>query len=87
MNRAKEISKFICGAVAFHGIVHLYFWLSGTSLTVFGVTQTSNMNLGAALASLLLVGAFGYYAWGAPISSRGSKKSQAKYNPGFSGRT
>jgi hypothetical protein len=45
MYRLKEIAKFACGAVAFDAFFHTYFWASGTSLTVFGITQTVDAEL------------------------------------------
>lgn len=43
MNRRKEIAKFLCGAEAFHSLVHTYFWLSGT--TTEGLSHHSNATL------------------------------------------
>lgn len=65
MNRLREVAKFASGAVAFHALVHTYLWLSGTNLTVLGITQTPTWNITAAIVSVLLFLALGIYAWGA----------------------
>lgn len=65
MTRGREVAKFASGAVAFHGLVHAYLWLSGTNLTVMGITQSSTWNMTAALISLVLSFALGRYGWGA----------------------
>ena len=62
-NRKKEIAKFVCGAEAFHAVVHTYFWLSGTTLTVFGITQTPAVNMTGAFVNALIALVLGIYAW------------------------
>ena len=63
MNRRKEIAKFLSGAKAFHALAHTYFWISGTTLTVFGITQTPALNAGAAIGNAVLSIVLGVYAW------------------------
>ena len=63
MNRRKEIAKFVCGAEAFHTIVHAYFWVSGTTLTVFGITQTPTVNRAGLIVNALIAIFLGVYAW------------------------
>ena len=65
MTRLREVAKFASGAVAFHGLVHAYLWLSGTNLTVMGITQSSTWNMTAALVSVVVAFALGRYGWGA----------------------
>lgn len=64
MNRLKEIAKFVCGAEAFHAVIHAYFWLSGMTLTVFGVTQTPTVNIIGAIVNAIISLALGVYARG-----------------------
>lgn len=62
---SKEIAKFLCGAEAFHTVVHTYFWLSGTTLTTFMVLSPTGGMIAAivnAVISILL----GIYAWRKP---------------------
>lgn len=66
MTRLREVAKFASGAVAFHGLVHAYLWLSGTNLTVIGVRQSPTWNLAAAILSVTLSFALGRYGWGTP---------------------
>ena len=60
----KEIAKFACGAEAFHAFVHAAFWLSGTTLIVFGITVTSTTNAVGALVNAVIALVLGIYAWG-----------------------
>ena len=62
-NRKKEIAKFFCGVEAFHAFVHAYFWFSGTTLTVFGITQTPRLNMAAAIVNSVIALILGLYAW------------------------
>ena len=62
-NRKKEIAKFVCGAETFHAVVHTYFWFSGTTLIVFGITQTPALNMTGAFVNALIALALGIYAW------------------------
>ena len=66
MTRLREVAKFASGAVAFHGLVHAYLWLSGTNLTVMDIRQSPTWNMTAAIVSLVLSFALGRYGWGAP---------------------
>jgi len=66
MSRLKEIAKFACGAEAFHAFVHAYFWFSGTTLTVFGITQTPAVNAIGAVVNALVALILGIYAWTPP---------------------
>lgn len=68
MNRWKEIAKFASGAEAFHAVVHAVLGLTGTTLTVFGITQTPTLHfLGVAVNAILAL-ALGVYAWGRPAT-------------------
>ena len=60
----KEIAKFASGAEAFHAFVHAYFWYSNITLTVFGITQTSTVNLTGALVNAAISVMLAIYAWG-----------------------
>lgn len=62
-NRKKEIAKFVCGAETFHAVVHTYFWLTGTTLTVFGITQTPTLNMAGGVINALIALVLGFYAW------------------------
>lgn len=62
-NRKKEIAKFACGAEAFHAWVHAYFWLSGTTLTVFGIHYTAPWMLAGLVLNAAISIALGVYAW------------------------
>lgn len=64
MQRLREIAKFVSGAEAFHAFVHAYLWLSGTSLTVFGITATPTWNVMAAIVNAAISLLLGLYAWG-----------------------
>ncbi len=76
MNQSKEISKFFSGATFFHALVHAYFWISGTSLTIFGITQTSTINMTATVVSVILAVALGLYAWRSPYSKGNFRTSK-----------
>jgi hypothetical protein len=64
MQRLKEIAKFASGAEAFHALVHTYLWLSGTTLTVLGITATPTLNLMGAIVNAAISLLLGVYAWG-----------------------
>ncbi len=64
MQGLKEIAKFASGAEAFHAFLHAYLWLSGTTLTVFGITATASWNLMGAAVNAALSLLLGLYAWG-----------------------
>ena len=74
MYRLKEIAKFACGAEAFHAFVHAYFWFSGTTLTVFGITQTSTVNFAGAIVNAVISILLGIYAWRPRSSTQASQK-------------
>ena len=63
-NRKKEIAKFFCGVEAFHALVHAVLWLSGTTLTVFGITATPTWSIVGVIVNALIAFALGIYAWG-----------------------
>lgn len=63
MSRLKEIAKFACGAEAFHAFIHTYFWLSGTTLHVFGITETPTVHMWGAIVNAVIAVALGVYAW------------------------
>ena len=65
-NHKKEIAKFFCGAEAFHAFAHSYFWFSGTSLKVFGITQTPALNVAGAALNALIAIFLGIYTWRTP---------------------
>ena len=64
MSPLKEIAKFASGAEAFHAFIHLYFWLSGTTLIVFGIAPTPTWHVVGAIANLVFSLLLGIYAWG-----------------------
>lgn len=63
MNRKKEIAKFFCGAEAFHAVVDGYFWLSGTTLTTFGITETPTWKMVGVIVNAMISVILGIYAW------------------------
>ncbi len=73
----KEIAKFACGAEAFHAFVHAYFWLSGTTLTVFGITQTPTVNATGALINAAISIVLGIYAWRSRRAMHGLPKEMS----------
>lgn len=66
MSRSREIAKFACGAEAFHALVHAYFWLSGTTLQAFGISETPTWHLWGAIGNGVVALVLGFYAWGQP---------------------
>lgn len=62
-NRKKEIAKFFCGFEAFHTFAHGYFWFSGTTLTVFGITATPTWNMVGVIVNGVIALVLGIYAW------------------------
>lgn len=64
MQRLKEIAKFASGAAAFHAFTHTYFWFSGTTLTVLGITATPTLNIIGAIVNATISLLPGGYAWG-----------------------
>ena len=59
----REIAKFVCGAEAFHALCHGYLWHSGTTLSVFGITETPTRHMVFALVNAMIAIALGIYAW------------------------
>ena len=69
MSRAREIAKFVCGAEAFHGFIHTYFWLSGTTVHVFGwFTETPTVHMWGAIVNAVICILLGVYAWRHPAA-------------------
>lgn len=62
-NRKKEIAKFLCGGEAFHAVTHAYLLVSGTQLTVLGITTTPTLNAMSVLVNTAITLALGIYAW------------------------
>ncbi|GEP44433.1 hypothetical protein BGE01nite_37240 [Brevifollis gellanilyticus] len=62
-NWKKEIAKFLCGGEAFHAVTHAYLLVSGTQLTVLGITTTPTLNTFSVITASLLAIALGIYAW------------------------
>lgn len=62
-NRKKEFAKFLCGGEAFHAIFHVYLLLSGTELTVLGITTTPSSNIVSVAINAGISLALGLYAW------------------------
>lgn len=60
----KEIAKFACGAEAFHAFVHVSLWLSGTTLVVFGIKETTTIHLIGAVVNAIISLSLGIFAWG-----------------------
>jgi hypothetical protein len=64
MNLLSEIAKFACGAEAFHAFVHATLGLSGTTLTVFGITATPTWHIVGVIVNAVVSLLLGIYAWG-----------------------
>lgn len=62
-NRKKEIAKCACGFEAFHAIAHAVLWHSGTTVTVFGITMSSNWHLVSVVVNAIITVLLGGYAW------------------------
>lgn len=71
MSPLKEIAKFASGAEAFHAFIHVYFWLTGTTLTVFGIASTPTWHVVGAIANAAFSLLLGIYAW-RPYGQRSS---------------
>lgn len=67
----KEIAKFFCGFETLHTFVHAYLWLSGTTLTVFGITLTPAWHPAGMVVNGVIALVLGIYAWKSP-GRRGS---------------
>jgi hypothetical protein len=48
---------------AFHAVVHGYFWLSGTTLSAFGITVTPTWNILGVIVNAMISVILGIYAW------------------------
>lgn len=59
----KEVAKFVSGAEAFHAFIHACFWLSGTTLNVFGFKEKPKLHMMAAIANAVVSLILGFYAW------------------------
>ena len=68
MNRWKEIAKFFCGVEAFHTFTHTYFWFSGITLPVFGITETPTVHMWGAIGNAVIALLLGVYAWRHPVA-------------------
>ena len=64
MIRFKEFAKFACGFEAFHALTHAYFYLSKTTVTMFGITATPPLSFASALFNAIVCIVLGVYAWG-----------------------
>lgn len=72
MNLKKEFAKFLCGGEAFHAVTHLYLLISGTELTVLGITTTPTLNLVSAIVAVGIAMALGLYGWRTPRRGAGA---------------
>lgn len=43
--------------------MHVYFWVSGTQLTAFGITLTTQLNIFGAILGAAISVILGIYAW------------------------
>lgn len=63
----KEVAKFATGFETFHALFHAYLWLSGTTITLFGITATPMWSMASTVVNGFIASALGFYAWrGAP---------------------
>lgn len=62
-NRMKEIAKFACGAEAFHEFSHAVLGLSGTTITVLGITAGPMWNIAGVIVNAAIAILLGVYAW------------------------
>lgn len=65
--RGKEIAKFFCGFETYHALASAYFWLSGTSLTVFGFEITPGWGFAGTLIHAIIAIGLGAFAWRSPV--------------------
>lgn len=72
MRRSKEFAKFACGAEAFHALIHAYFWVSGTTVSVLGIRESPKWHQRAAIGNAVVSLVFGLYAW----SDRGTDPAE-----------
>jgi hypothetical protein len=64
MNRKRETAKFFSGVEALHAVLHGYLWLSGTTLTAFGITATPMLSLVGTIVNAIISISLGAYGWG-----------------------
>lgn len=67
-NWKKEVAKFFCGGEAFHAVTHAYLLVSGTQLTVLGITTTPTLNAFSVVIAAAITIMLGVYAW-SPFNS------------------
>lgn len=63
MTKRKEIAKFFCGVEAFHAFAHAALWLSGTTITVFGMEIKPNWHIASVAINAAVALILGIYAW------------------------
>ena len=63
-DRKREIAKFFCGAEAFHAFAHGILLVSGTKITIFGISFSSIWSVVSLAINLLIALALASYAWG-----------------------
>lgn len=61
-----EIAKFFCGFETFHALSSTCLWLSGTTLTVLGITATPQLSMMSAVVNAVIAIFLGTYAWKRP---------------------
>lgn len=66
MSRQKEITKFACGAEAFHAAIHAYLWASRITIAAFGIKESPTWHRNAAIGNAVVALALGIFAWGTP---------------------
>lgn len=70
-----DAAKFFCGFETFHTLTHAYLWLSGTSITVLGITATPAWGMVGVLINGAIAGALGMYAWGGKPAAQEVRRS------------
>ena len=63
MNLTRELAKFGSGVTAWESVVHASLWLSGTTVTIWGITLTPQLNAVQTVVPALVSVALGLYAW------------------------
>ena len=63
-HRKREIAKFVCGAESFHVLMHTVLLISGTTISVFGITFGPTWGVVSVAVNTLVALALGSYAWG-----------------------
>ncbi|GIX05068.1 MAG: hypothetical protein KatS3mg114_0937 [Planctomycetaceae bacterium] len=72
MKGLKEIAKFACGAEAWHAFSNAVLGLTGTTVTVFGVTWGPTWMAVGAIVNAVIALALGLYAWRHPTTVTGA---------------